>query len=85
MIRVRDQRTLGGHRGTKIYGRLNCASVHRAIGRGGYIKHRVFFADVQTAVAARTQIILGWHDGALDLTTAQTIDELVDIFQSLAP
>jgi AcrR family transcriptional regulator len=34
---------------------------------------------------ALTQIILAWHDGALDLTTEQTIDELVDIFQALAP
>jgi AcrR family transcriptional regulator len=34
---------------------------------------------------ALTQIILAWHDGALDLTTQQTIDELVDIFQTLVP
>jgi AcrR family transcriptional regulator len=34
---------------------------------------------------ALTHIILAWHDGALDLTTEQTIDELVDIFQALAP
>ena len=35
----------GGHRGTKIYGRLDCPSALRAIARGGYTRHRVFFAD----------------------------------------
>jgi AcrR family transcriptional regulator len=34
---------------------------------------------------ALTQIMLSWHDGALDLTTEQTIDELVDVFKALAP
>jgi methylphosphotriester-DNA--protein-cysteine methyltransferase len=42
----------GGHRGTKIYGRLDCPSALRAIARGGYVRHRVFFADEATAVAA---------------------------------
>jgi methylphosphotriester-DNA--protein-cysteine methyltransferase len=45
--------TLGGHRGTKIYGRLDCPSALRAIAKGGYVKYRVFFADEATAVAAR--------------------------------
>ncbi|PUA79488.1 Ada metal-binding domain-containing protein [Nocardioides currus] len=44
--------TWGGHRGSKIYGRLDCAASRRAIARGGYVKHRVFFADEQTAIAA---------------------------------
>jgi methylphosphotriester-DNA--protein-cysteine methyltransferase len=44
--------TLGGHRGTKVYGRLDCRAARAAIERGGYVKHRVFFADEQTAVAA---------------------------------
>jgi methylphosphotriester-DNA--protein-cysteine methyltransferase len=44
--------TLGGHRATRIYGRLDCPSALRAIERGGYVKHRVFFADEATAVAA---------------------------------
>lgn len=43
---------LGGHRGGKIYGRLDCPSALRAIARGGYVKNRVFFADEQTAIAA---------------------------------
>jgi hypothetical protein len=44
--------TLGGHRGTRIYGRLDCRSARRAIERGGYVGQRVFFADEQTARAA---------------------------------
>lgn len=44
--------SLGGHRGTRIYGRLDCATARRAIERGGYVAHRVFFADEATAVAA---------------------------------
>ena len=39
----------GGHRGTKIFGRLDCPAALRAIARGGYVKHRVFFADTSTA------------------------------------
>ena len=44
--------TLGGHRVARIYGRLDCASARRAIDKGGYVRHRVFFADEATAVAA---------------------------------
>jgi methylphosphotriester-DNA--protein-cysteine methyltransferase len=44
--------TLGGHRRTKIYGRLDCPGAARAIARGGYVASRVFFADEATAVAA---------------------------------
>lgn len=44
--------TIGGHRKTGIYGRLDCPSALRAIARGGYIEHRVFFADEAAAVAA---------------------------------
>jgi hypothetical protein len=43
---------LGGHRGSKIYGRLHCPSALRAIAGGGYTKHRVFFADEAAAIAA---------------------------------
>jgi methylphosphotriester-DNA--protein-cysteine methyltransferase len=45
----------GGHRRTKIYGRLDCPSALRAIARGGargYARYRVFFADEETAIAA---------------------------------
>lgn len=44
--------TLGGHRRNRIYGRLDCRSALRAIARGEYVKHRVFFQDEATAVAA---------------------------------
>lgn len=44
--------TLGGHRRTKIYGRLDCPGAARAIARGGYVTSRVFFLDEATAVAA---------------------------------
>ena len=44
--------TLGGHRRTRIYGRLDCAAALRALARGGYVAHRVFFPDEATARAA---------------------------------
>lgn len=44
--------TLGGHRRSRVYGRLDCPSALRAIANGGYVDHRVFFADEATAVAA---------------------------------
>ena len=44
--------TLGGHRVTRIYGRLDCPSALRALANGGYVAHRVFFADEASAVAA---------------------------------
>jgi methylphosphotriester-DNA--protein-cysteine methyltransferase len=42
----------GGHRVTRIYGRLDCPAALRAIARGGYVAHRVFFPDEATAAAA---------------------------------
>lgn len=44
--------TYGGHRKTKVYGRMDCPSAIRALNKGGYVKNRVFFADEQTAIAA---------------------------------
>jgi methylphosphotriester-DNA--protein-cysteine methyltransferase len=44
--------TLGGHRKSKIYGRLDCRAALRAIARGGYLTERVFFRDEQAAQAA---------------------------------
>jgi len=49
---MRIRGTVGGHRGTRIYGRLNCPSALRAIANGGYVKYRVFFAIEADAVAA---------------------------------
>lgn len=44
--------TLGGYRRNKLYGRFDCRAALQAIARGGYVKHRVFFLDEATAVAA---------------------------------
>jgi methylphosphotriester-DNA--protein-cysteine methyltransferase len=44
--------TLGGHRRSRIYGRLDCPSALRAIAKGGYVAQRVFFADEAAALAA---------------------------------
>jgi methylphosphotriester-DNA--protein-cysteine methyltransferase len=44
--------TLGGHKASRIYGRMDCPSALRAIERGGYVAHRVFFADEAAAIAA---------------------------------
>ena len=44
--------TLGGHRRLKGYGRLDCPSALRWIAKGHYARHRVFFADEATAIAA---------------------------------
>ena len=44
--------TLGGHRRSRIYGRLDCPAALRAIRAGGYVPHRVFFAEEATAIAA---------------------------------
>jgi methylphosphotriester-DNA--protein-cysteine methyltransferase len=44
--------TLGGHRGTRVYGRLDCPSALRWIAKGHYVRHRVFFADEEAALAA---------------------------------
>lgn len=42
----------GGHRQLKIYGLMDCPSALRHIEQGNYIKHRVFFADEETAISA---------------------------------
>jgi hypothetical protein len=42
----------GGHRGGRGYGRMDCRAALRALANGGYVRHRVFFADEATAVAA---------------------------------
>jgi methylphosphotriester-DNA--protein-cysteine methyltransferase len=45
--------SFGGNRRLKIYGRLDCPSALRAINRGStYARHRVFFADEASAIAA---------------------------------
>ncbi len=44
--------TVGGHRRSRIYGRLDCPAALRAIAAGGYLRDRVFFEDEPTAIAA---------------------------------
>jgi hypothetical protein len=44
--------TLGGHKGSKIYGRLDCRGAKRHLANGTYQKSRVFFADEAAALAA---------------------------------
>jgi methylphosphotriester-DNA--protein-cysteine methyltransferase len=44
--------TVAGHRGTRIYGRLDCPSALRSIANGGYVTYRVFFTTEADAVAA---------------------------------
>ena len=44
--------TLGGNRRSKTYGRLERPTAMRSIGEGQYVKHRVFFADEEAAIAA---------------------------------
>ena len=44
--------TLGGHRRSRIYGRLDCPAALRAIARGGYVTYRVFFLTKDHARAA---------------------------------
>jgi methylphosphotriester-DNA--protein-cysteine methyltransferase len=42
----------GGHKRSKIYGRLDCPGALRWIAKGHYVRHRVFFQDEATARAA---------------------------------
>jgi hypothetical protein len=44
--------TLGGHRRSKLYGRLDCRSARQALARGGYALDRVFFVGEPAAQAA---------------------------------
>ncbi len=44
--------SVGGHRRSRIFGRLDCPSAIRAIERGGYVADRVFFLDEETARVA---------------------------------
>ncbi|WP_255325432.1 Ada metal-binding domain-containing protein [Candidatus Solirubrobacter pratensis] len=43
---------LGGHARTRVYGRLDCPVALSLLRRGLQPRHRVFFADEATAVAA---------------------------------
>jgi methylphosphotriester-DNA--protein-cysteine methyltransferase len=47
-----DKGRFGGHRKSRIFGRLDCRSAARHLSNGTYQKNRVFFADAATAIAA---------------------------------
>jgi len=48
-----------------LYGRLDCASALRALAKGGYARHRVFFADEGAAISgAITGVHRTWLDPA---------------------
>ena len=49
-----EKGAIGGYRngGQKIYGKLNCKNALNWIAKGHYVKHRVFFKDEATAIAA---------------------------------
>jgi hypothetical protein len=51
-IEVNTPGKIGGHRRLKIYGRLDCPSALAHIKKGNYVKHRVYFADEESAIAA---------------------------------
>jgi len=46
-----DPGLLGGHTRYRIYGLLSCSAPKRGLEAGTYQKHRVFFADEDTAIA----------------------------------
>jgi hypothetical protein len=43
---------LGGHRRTRVFGRLDCPTALRWIAHGTYVQHRVFFAEEEVAIVA---------------------------------
>jgi methylphosphotriester-DNA--protein-cysteine methyltransferase len=43
---------LGGHSRTRVYGRMDCPVALSLLRRGFQPRHRVFFADEATAIAA---------------------------------
>ena len=84
--------TIGGHRKTRIYGRLDCPSALRAIANGGYVAHRVFFADEAAAIAAgyrpcarcMPDAYRAWKAGASTTTASAQNDHVVGPRHSLS-
>lgn len=44
--------TIGGHKKLKIYGKFDCPSALNYIKKGMYVKNRVFFDSIETAIKA---------------------------------
>ncbi len=60
----------GGHKRSRIFGRLDCRVALRFVARGTYSKNRVFFADATTAQAAgyrACKVCRPMHDNGDDL------------------
>ena len=51
-IRSKTPGLCGGHSGLRIFGRLDCPSALRYLRLGYYLRHRVFFASADVALAA---------------------------------
>ena len=47
-----EKGTYGGHGRTKVYGTMDCPVALSLLRRGFQPRHRVFFADEETAIAA---------------------------------
>lgn len=43
------EKRASGHRRTRVYGRFDCPAALRAIAKGGYVRHRVFFSSEAAA------------------------------------
>lgn len=43
---------IAGNKRQRIYGKLDCKSANRYIKKGGYVQHRVFFANENDAISA---------------------------------
>ena len=51
--------TLGGHRGTKVYGRLDCPTALRYLAKGQYAANRVSLMSCPTSTAPGRPIRVG--------------------------
>lgn len=49
--------TFGGHKVSKIYGRLDCPSANRYIAKGKYVKHRVFLQTKKRLLPQGTDLV----------------------------
>ncbi|NMZ44246.1 metal-binding protein [Pseudomonas oryzihabitans] len=67
--------TFGGHRKTKIYGRLDCRAALRALASGTYKRHRVFFANEAAAISAGYRPCYVCMRAAYDLWKSRTASD----------
>ena len=79
-----DPGTLGGHRGNRVYGRLDCAGALRWIAKGHYVSQRVFFPDESTAVAAGYRPCANCMPDAYAAWTMRGMDRSFSVYESPA-